>query len=211
MGFEHLRASREGTGERRRGTDGRVVPLAQEWREWAGALLVIWMHARRADAGVPDEVGSGEPDPALAAMMEASRPEWPPEDRARFIEHHLQAFTRLADDASLRDEMSRRGWGEARRDAVRGALADLSARVADVTSLTAAQAVAAGLVGRYGGAHRRAAYILDNILDPASLGVAPAGPERAALPDVAAGRVVRVIGRGLVRLGRAVVGAARSL
>jgi len=166
MDDEHGHARKEGTGERKR-AGVAAPPLSQEWQEWGGSLLVVWDHARRAEQEESRRRRrQSDCDPALAAMMEAARPDWPLDDRVRFVHAQLVAFRGLAEDVHVRAEIVRRGLHDEALGAVMRALREIASEVDLPGSLAAPQAVVAGLVGRYGGAHRRAAYVLDAVLGP---------------------------------------------
>lgn len=176
------RRRREGTGERGRGGEAPSTPLAQEWQEWGGTLLGLWDHARRAEPATGARRRHSDCDPALRVMMEAARPEWPADDRVRFIHAQLTAFRALGEDAEVRAEMVRRGMEGETAAATLAALRDIAAVVDLADSQAAAQAVVAGLVGRYGGARRRAGYILDAVVtaDPITGAGGPGAEERRA-------------------------------
>lgn len=212
MGAEHSRARGEGTGERQRGTDGSVVPLAYRWQEWGSALLVLWDRTRREVSVAAPRTAQEACDAGLAAMMEAARPAWPAADRRRFVEVQLDAFRHLADDPAVRAELGRRAWDAAAEESAIAAFRALAAQVDDPQALAGPYAVIAGLVGRYGGSHRRAVYILDAVIAGADAPQEPvsAPPASEIVSDLGRGRAARALVRGGMRAARSLTTALRS-
>lgn len=150
------------------GPDSQVPPReeALRWSLLAARLFQIWCAAADAEIILArGEKRVPQHDRALAKLMEAARPTWPEEGRAKFVEVHVNSFRRLHSDLAVEAEIRRREYAPNDARIVERLLREASADT-DSGGYHRAEAVIAGIIGRLYGPEQRAAYIVDTVLDP---------------------------------------------